>query len=370
MIVRRLVVCLAAAVALAVAVAPAAGADPAKPTNYRSRVERITPATNAISVKVVGGDGFLELEVQRGHTATVEGYEGEPWLRVLADGRVQENQSSTATYLNVSRYGSTETVTIPTTANKTNARLHPIWKTVDTNGRYVWHDHRIHYMTPQIAPRFVPGTNRVAIGIRTDGRWVVPMTVDRTPTLVIGSLVLFPAPSPVLPWLVVVLVALGVALASWRLQERGALVAAGAVLVAGAFALLSGWHELAVVPAQAGANPIAVALPAFAVLAALVALGLRGVASRTIAVLAGAAALSVWAALRVPSFGKALPLGDLSPTFTRLISAGALGAAVGAAIGVVAAGGLALRLEPLDEDDDDLDGNEPVDDAGTSPAGA
>ena len=223
MIVRRLVVSLAAVGMLALAWAPAAAADPAKPTNYRSRVERVTPATNAIDVKVVGGDGFLELEVQRGHTAAVEGYEGEPWLRVLADGRVQENQSSTATYLNVSRYGSTATVTIPASANKTNARKHPIWKTVDTNGRYVWHDHRIHYMTPQIAPRFVPGTNRVAIGIRPDGRWVVPMTVDGTPTEVIGSLVLFPAPSPVLPWLVVVLVALGVALASWSLHERGAL---------------------------------------------------------------------------------------------------------------------------------------------------
>jgi hypothetical protein len=129
------------------------------------------------------------------------------------------------------------------------------------------------------------------------------------------------------------------------------------MVIAGALALLSGWHELAVVPAQAGGNPITVALPLFAVAAAVLALVLRSAASRTIAVLASAASLSVWAVLRVPSFGKALPLGDLPPMLTRLISAGALGAAIGAAIGAIAAGGLALRLDDLDDDsdgDDDL----------------
>ena len=192
---RRVVAVAAATIALAVAAAPTAGADPAKPGNYRSIVDWVTPRTGAITAKVVGGDGFLELEVTRGHTVEVPGYTGEPWLRVSANGRVQENQLSQTTYINQNRYGSAATVQIPADATIANATKHPEWKTVDTNGRYVWHDHRIHYMTPSIKPTFVPGTKRVAIGERDDGRWVVRMTVDGSPTQVVGELLKEPAPN-------------------------------------------------------------------------------------------------------------------------------------------------------------------------------
>jgi hypothetical protein len=359
---RRVVTVAAATMALAVAVAPIASADPAKPGNYRSIVEWVTPRTDAVTAKVVGGDGFLELEVVRGHTVEVPGYTGEPWLRVLADGRVEENQRSQTTYINQNRYGSAATVQIPVDATIANATEHPEWKTVDTNGRYVWHDHRIHYMTPSIKPTIIPGTRRVAIGERDDGRWVVRLTVDGTPTQIVGELLKEPAPNGVVPWLLVALVATLLGATGWLLRSRAGRVAAGALVVAGALALLSGFRELAVVPAQAGGNPIAVALPAIAIVIALLALVLRAAAGRSIAVLASAAALSVWAVLRVPSFDKAVPLGDLAPALTRQISAGALGAAIGAAVAAIASGGLALRLADFDDDADDGDGDpqEPV----------
>jgi hypothetical protein len=339
--------------AFAVAAAPLAGADPAKPGNYRSIVEWITPRTDAITAKVVGGDGFLELEVVRGHTVEVPGYTGEPWLRVSADGRVQENQRSQTTYINENRYGSAATVQVPADATIANATKHPEWKTVDTNGRFVWHDHRIHYMTPTIEPTIVPGTRRVAIGERDDGRWVVRMTVDGTPTQIVGELLREPTPNGAIPWVLAAAVAALLGATGWLLRSRAGRVAAGALVVAGALALLSGFRELAVVPAQAGGNPIAVALPAVAIAVALLALVLRNAAGRSIAVLASAAALSVWAVLRVPSFDKAVPLGDLAPALTRLISAGALGAAIGAAIAAITSGGLALRLADFDDDEDD-----------------
>lgn len=354
MIVRRLLTMVAAAAALALVCAPPAGADPAKPGNYRSVVDWVTPPTKAMTVQVVGGDGFLEIEVVRGHTVAVPGYTGEPWLRVLADGRVQENQRSPATFINQSRYGSASTVAIPSDATIAEATRNPVWKTVDTNGRYVWHDHRIHYMTPSIPPTLVPGTNRVAIGERDDGRWVVPMTVDGTATKVVGSLTKESAPSALLPWAFVLVIALLVGSMGWTLRRIAGRLAAGTQVIAGGLSLWSGLHELAVVPAQAGGNPITVALPAVAVVIALLALVLRNAAARSIAVLTASAALSVWAVLRVPSFDKAVPLGDLDPTLTRLITAGALGVAIGAVVAAIASGGLALRIDDLDDGEYDV----------------
>src|SRR5689334_17678726 len=123
-----------------------AGADPAKPGDFKSTVTQINPPTDAISLKVVGGDGFLSLKVQPGHEVIVKGYAGGPWLRVRKDGVVEENQLSPATFLNARRYGTTpapENVT-----NETETNSEPIWKQVATGGEYAWHDHRIHWMSP------------------------------------------------------------------------------------------------------------------------------------------------------------------------------------------------------------------------------
>ena len=82
----RRVVIVAGAVAISVLVwASAAAADPAKPSDDRSEVQSIEPPTDAVSVEVVGGDGFLHLHVGRGHDVVVEGYEGEPWLHIAVD---------------------------------------------------------------------------------------------------------------------------------------------------------------------------------------------------------------------------------------------------------------------------------------------
>ncbi len=352
---RRLCALCALALAGLVALAPIAAADPATPGNYRSEVERITPATRAITAKVVGGDGFLDLRVAPGHRVDVPGYTGEPWLRIERDGTVQENQASSATYVNESRYGTADNTPIPAWVSIKRATDHPIWKTVGHGGHYVWHDHRIHYMTPQIAPTIIPGTNRVAIGIRDDGRWVVPLTVDGRSTEIIGQLLIYPAPSPLPQWALAGCCFVVLSAAGFVLHARATRVAAVALIIIGGLSLWAGASELAAVPALAGGNPIWVALPAFTILVACIALVLRSSAARALAVLASAVPLGVWAALRVPAFDKAIPLGTLNPTLTRLIAAGALGTAAGAVVAAIASGGLALRLPELDLDDDDED---------------
>lgn len=352
---RRLLAVVCLALWGSVALAPAAGADPAKPGNYRSEVLRITPPTDAISAQVVGGDGFLELVVEPGHTVAVPGYTGEPWLRIDAAGTVEENQASSATFLNRDRFGSAENTDIPDWVSIENATEHPQWKVVARDGRYVWHDHRIHYMTPSIPPEHLPGTNRVILSDRDDGLWYVPLTVDGADHEILGELRQFPAPSPLPQWGIVVLAAALLGVAGVVLREPAARVAAGALVVVGGLALWVGAAELSVVPSEAGGNPIWVGLPIGAVVLALGALALRSAAARSIAVLASAAALAVWAVLRVPALDKAVPLGSLAPGLTRSLIALALGTAVGAVVAAIASGGLALRLADLDDDEDDGD---------------
>lgn len=365
--VRRLLAGVAVAVCGLVAVAPAAGADPAEPGNYRSKelcvvrapAPRAKPPTCAdavdvpITAKVVGGDGFLDLTVEAGHTVEMPGYTGEPWLRVDEQGTVEENQASSATYLNQSRFGSAENTDIPDWVTIEGATKNPRWKTVGHGGNYVWHDHRIHYMTPQIDPTLLPGTNRVVISDRDDGLWYVPLSVDGTDYEILGELREFPAPSPFPQWGLATSLLVLLAVAGLILRGPAARIAAGALLVVGGLALWAGASELAVVPALAGGNPIWVALPIVCVVLAIGALALRSAAARSIAVLAAAAALGVWAVLRVPAFDKAVPLGSLDPTLTRLIIAAALGTAAGAIVAAIASGGLALRLADLDDDEDD-----------------
>ncbi len=350
---RRVVVAVLACMAGLVALAPVAGADPARPGNFRSWVDRITPATDAISARVVGGDGFLDLKVQPGHTVDVPGYTGEPWLRINAQGRVQENQASSATYLNASRYGNASNTAIPSWVTIKRATDDPIWKTVGHNGHYVWHDHRIHYMTPQIAPTVIPGTNRVVISDRSDGRWYIDLKVDGHPTQILGELHIYPAPSPALPWAVAAVLFVALSVIGLTLRGVATRLAAALLVVMAALGLWAGFAELSVIPTLAGGNPIWVALPAVCIVAGLGALALRGSASRSIAILAGAAALGVWAVLRVPAFDKAVPLGDLNPTLTRLIAAGALGIAAGSIVAAIGSGGLAMHLPDLDADDED-----------------
>ena len=72
----------------------------------------------------------------------VEGYRGEPYLRFLPDGTVQVNRRSPAAYLNEDRFAQVE---VPATRRPdARRRAGSRWR---ENGRYDWHDHRIHWMS-------------------------------------------------------------------------------------------------------------------------------------------------------------------------------------------------------------------------------
>ena len=117
-----------------------------RPSNYRSRVVAIAPATPGISARVVDLGARLELTNRSSTEITVLGYEGEPYLRVGPNG-VFENLHSQATYINRSRQGGTVPLGVDTTPTAT-----PQWKKISDGHTARWHDHRIHWMGGQLPP--------------------------------------------------------------------------------------------------------------------------------------------------------------------------------------------------------------------------
>jgi hypothetical protein len=191
----------AAAVALLLAAwAPAAHAHQGNP-NFRSVVDGITPADTGVQLSIVNYDDSFELISRSGRTVVVEGYDGEPYARVLPDRTVQLNRSSPAYYLNDDRFGG---VKVPASASASAA---PRWETQDRSGRLIWHDHRMHWMGRNRPPAVTDA------GVRTKiFDYSVPLRVDGRPAAIRGALYWVGEPGggmPVAAIVALVLLALG-----------------------------------------------------------------------------------------------------------------------------------------------------------------
>lgn len=141
---RRLlpVVCAAAALVALPTPAPAHEGNP----DFISTVRSVTPPIEGFAVSVVNGDDSLEAVHRGGATVTVLGYKNEPYIRMDPDGTVSVNLNSEAYYVNQDRYHGAD---VPAGADIGAA---PEWKQVASNGRFNWHDHRMHYMVEDKTP--------------------------------------------------------------------------------------------------------------------------------------------------------------------------------------------------------------------------
>ena len=330
----------ALAAALVAGTAAPAAADPARPTDYESRIDAITPEVDTISVRIIGGDAFIELTADPGTEVTVLGYEGEPYLQFLEDGTVQENTRSAATYLNESRYARPEEVDVPTDISPEDD---PVWRTVASGGTYAWHDHRVHWMSPDSPPDAEPGDV-----FQTQD---VDLVVDGEPVAITVSVVLAEPISP-LPWLGLGLAAAaGLSALGWK--RRTLPVATVSAVVASVFAVVAGQAELAEVPAGAGGTPLVVIVPAIGLVAAGLA-GLllwrskRGLAG--VSLLASAACLGGWGVLRIMVLFKPVLPTTLPPNVDRAATALAIGMAAAVAVLVFHSG--AVSPAPLEDEDE------------------
>lgn len=328
-------VALVVATTLLISEAPA-GADPARPTDYRSQILTTSPdLPPGVELRVVGGDAFLEMEVAPGHTAVVPDYEqGQdttppPYLRFRRDGTVERNESSIAAIINRSRYGTDPTAAEPSAT--------PRWKVVARNGRYLWHDHRIHWMLPN-RPKATRADGRVDMG-GPDGTWTIDLTVDGDPVTVTGELVLLTPPSRV-PWFVLTaLVAIGLlVVAVVRIRAGGPAphrALAGALVAAATLALITGAAQWRDIPPGAGGTVLTAAVPAAALAASLIALLARRPRVQLVALAAAIAALGGWAWLRRQVLVRAVLPTSLPFALDRATTSLCLGVALAGTVIVV-----------------------------------
>jgi hypothetical protein len=291
-----------------------AAADAPVASDYESAITGVEPGTDAVEVEVTGAGSFLRLTAEPGHEVVVLGYADEPYLRFRDDGTVEANQESPATYVNESRTG---TADVP---EGVDAEDPPRWKRVADGGSHAWHDHRIHWMGSQ-PPAGVDRGGEVR-------RWTVPLRVDGEPVRVEGVLTYAEA-TPWWPWLLLVVAA---GTAAWWLVRRRTTIATVAAGVAAATATALAAAEQLAIPAEAGRQPIPVAVPAIGLVLAVAALVLRGNQrnGRNLALAATAAAIG-WALLRLDVFAKPVLVTDLAPTADRAGTAAVLALALGAA---------------------------------------
>ncbi len=254
----RVMLAICALTGLAAGPSPAhlGSGDDVAPRDTVSTVQSVTPSLPAgVKVDVVGGDTFLRLRAS-GHTVAVAGYEGEPYLRVSPDGTVEENVSSPTSFVNASRFGGT----VPSMADTGEN-----WQRTATDGTVMWHDHRIHWMSP----------SRPAV-IDTDGtvlRWEVPLTVDGTVHTVRGTLYLRERASAL--WWAVGLAGLALAALLALSRRRAYLLAVAGV---GAWSTVTGVLQWLSLPSGARITPLLAVFGAGALIAgvAAVAVARRG----------------------------------------------------------------------------------------------
>ncbi len=143
---RSMRVAAAIAAALLASATSSASAHEGNP-DFRSVVDQVDPAIEGLSVEVVNFDDSLRLVNHSDQDVVIEGYEGEPFARVLADGSVELNRNSPAFYLNDDRFAESE---VP---GDVDAKDPPDWELVDRSSMLEWHDHRMHWMSTALPPQ-------------------------------------------------------------------------------------------------------------------------------------------------------------------------------------------------------------------------
>lgn len=199
----RLRVVVAGAALVVLVAVPTAAAHQGN-ANYRSLIGAVTPAVPGVKLQVLNFDDRLALQNASGKTIVIQGYNREPYARVLADGSVEVNQRSPAYFLNNDR---TADVKVPASADASAA---PEWKLVDRSGRFEWHDHRIHWMGQGLPPEVKDTSKRTKVFA-----WQVPVQVGAAKGDIAGTLYWVPQPGGGAPVAAIValvaLVALGAA---------------------------------------------------------------------------------------------------------------------------------------------------------------
>jgi hypothetical protein len=147
--------------------------------HYRSTIVRVSPSVPGVTWRIYDSSDELSLVNHSRELVTVYDYVGKPYLRILPGGNVEINEDSQAYYLNQSFYGNPSAVP----AALPNA---PDWVTVSKTAAFIWHDHRIHFLSP-LLPEVVQkaGVDKTTLVFK----WAVPIEVGAVRGALNGKLI-------------------------------------------------------------------------------------------------------------------------------------------------------------------------------------
>jgi hypothetical protein len=217
---------VAAAVLAPAQTAFAHGGNGGDSSDYRIEITGIDGNAQGFEVRSVELGNRMELTRTTAKEVQILGYEGEPYLRLDAQG-VFENVNSPAHYVNQDRYSRT----LPPAS--ANAQATPKWTKLSNGTSVRWHDHRTHWMSPTPRQDVVanPDVERLISADR------VVLSVDGAKVAVIVQVTWLPPPSRI-GWLVAtsllgcaVLSALVLVPAMRRLVPAIAVLAAAVVVI-------------------------------------------------------------------------------------------------------------------------------------------
>ncbi|HEY6593401.1 MAG TPA: hypothetical protein VI011_04710 [Asanoa sp.] len=214
---RGIVVAGAGLLSAVIAAGPASahGGSAGDDAYYQAAVTSVSPAVPGVTVRVDRHAQWVEVASTRPDPVVVQGYLGEPYLRITSAG-VAENQRSLSAVLNRSMFAEI----VPTEQNNPNAA--PEWKTVSGQRSARWHDHRVHWMGAQRPPAVAADPTRP----QPVGTWIVRVTAGTTPMTVTGTLRWRGRPGPAaglartLIWVEVLAVVLGGGMVTVDLVRR------------------------------------------------------------------------------------------------------------------------------------------------------
>ncbi len=190
---------LAATAAAALVVVPvAAGHGGPAPKGFVANVEQVRPQVAGLEVTILGGDERMRMINRSGRTIVLEGYDGEPYLRLGPDGLYVNNRSP-AVWLNADRLGATP---VPPSADPTAP---PDWLKIRSEQVVEWHEHRAQWMSTVPPPSVLRSPDERHFVFD----WTVPGTVDGSPLTISGTLEYVPAGAAAgssFPWSIVALV--------------------------------------------------------------------------------------------------------------------------------------------------------------------
>jgi hypothetical protein len=184
-IVRRVGAIAGLTLAGIVAIAAPAQAHPLRygddASNWRSTVAGVTPAG---AVHASMGDGVLRLTVSLGtaHEATIEGYDGEPFVQLRPEGAFVNLRSSTTYAVKGS---------VVATPSSVDNKATPTWRRVSTTPSWSWHDTRTHWPGYTLPPPVEAAPNERQHVLD----WRVGLTADGSRGAIAGTLDWLPGPS-------------------------------------------------------------------------------------------------------------------------------------------------------------------------------